>query len=253
MAFTIPNASVAAFADQAEPDSVDMDILAAGHVGNGVTSGCAVAAQGSPNMTVAVAVGTALVSGVAVAVAAGNVTITAAHATLPRKDIVVVSNAGVKSATAGTAATQPLKPAIPANSVVLAEVYVPAADTAINSNQITDKRVILASPFITVGALLEGAPPTTGFRMVWRAPFNCTVVAVRSHFDAGTNIVVNARKNQASNFMSANSTNSTPNAWGAGTVDQNQAIVAGDDIEIQLVSLSGAVTKANIQVDLTRP
>jgi len=253
LAFTIPNVSVAGFLDQAEPDSVDIDILTAGHVGTGVISGCAVSAQGSPDMTVAVAVGTALVADAAVAVAAGNVTITTAHATLPRKDIVVVSNAGAKSVTAGTAAAQPLKPAIPANSVVLAEVYVPAADTAINANQITDKRVLLTIPVLTIGALFEGAPPTNGIRMIWRAPFACTVVAVRSHFDAGTNCVVNARKNQASTFMSTNFTNSTANAWGAGTVNQNQAIAAGDDIEVNLVSTSGAVTKVNIQVDLTRP
>lgn len=253
MPFTIPNASVAGFPDQAEPDSVDIDILTAGHVGSGVISGCAVTAQGSPDMTVAVAVGTVMVADVPAAASAGNVTITAAHGSLPRKDIIVVSNAGVKSCTAGTAAAQPLKPAIPASSVVLAEVYVPAADTAINANQITDKRVFITIPVLTVGALMEGAPPPNGFRMAWRAPFACTVVAVRSHFDAGTNCVINARKNQASNFMSANFTNSTANAWGAGTVNQNQAIAAGDDIEIQLVSTSGAVTKVNIQVELTRP
>jgi hypothetical protein len=108
-----------------------------------------------------------------------------------------------------------------------------------------------SGPF-SIGALLLGAPPTNGFYMVWRAPFACTVVAVRSHFDAGTNIVVNARVNQTSNFMSSDFTNSTANAWGAGTVNQNTAIALGDDIEVTLVSTSGAVTKANIQVDLVR-
>ena len=149
MAFTIPNIGVAGFNDQAEPDSVDIDILVAGNAATGAVTGCAVTAQGSPDMTVAIAVGTVSVAGTSVAVTAGNVTITTAHSTLPRKDIVVVSNAGAKSVTAGTAATQPLKPAIPANSVVLAEVYVPAADTAINTNQITDKRVFLAAAAAT--------------------------------------------------------------------------------------------------------
>lgn len=253
MAFTIPNVLVAGFTDQAEPDSVDIDILTAGLAFSGTISGCAVTPQGSPDMTVAVAAGTVMVLGVPATVTGGNVTITTAHASLPRKDIVVVSNAGAKSVTAGTAAAQPLKPAIPANSIVIAEVYVPANDTAINANQITDKRVIITPVTFTVGMFFEGAPPGNGFRMAWRAPFACTVVAVRSHFDAGTNCVVNARKNQASNFMSANFTNSTANAWGAGTVNQNQAIAAGDDIEMQLVSTSGAVLKVNIAVDLTRP
>jgi hypothetical protein len=105
----------------------------------------------------------------------------------------------------------------------------------------------------SVGGLLEGAPPANGYRMVWVAPFACTVTAIRTHFDAGTNIVVNARKNQASAFLSGDHTNSTANAWDSTNADQNQSVSAGDDIEIRLVSTSGAVTKANIQVDLTRP
>jgi hypothetical protein len=151
LAFTIPNVGVAGFPDQSEPDSVDIDILTAGHSMTGVVSGCAVTAQGSPDMTVAVASGTISVLGVNQAVTSGNVTITAAHATLPRKDIVVVNSSGTKSVTAGTAATQPLKPAIPANSVVLAEIYVPALDTTINTNQITDKRVIVQAALSTAG------------------------------------------------------------------------------------------------------
>jgi hypothetical protein len=103
-----------------------------------------------------------------------------------------------------------------------------------------------------VGVLLEGAPPANGFRMVWRAPFACTVTNVRAHFDAGTSITVNARRNQASDFLAADFTHSTANAWGDGGAVQNTAIAAGDDIEIELVATVGAVTKANIQVDLTR-
>lgn|GEM_PF-2767591 len=151
MAFTIPNVGIAGFPDQSEPDSVDIDILTAGHSMTGVVSGCAVTAQGSPDMTVAVASGTISVLGVNQAVTSGNVTIGAAHATLPRKDIVVVNSSGTKSVTAGTAASQPLKPAIPANSVVLAEIYVPALDTTINTNQITDKRVIVQAALTTAG------------------------------------------------------------------------------------------------------
>jgi len=105
----------------------------------------------------------------------------------------------------------------------------------------------------SVGALLEGAPPSNGLRMVWRAPFNCTVTNVRAHLDAGTNIVINARRNQASNFLASDLTDSTLNVWQDGGAVQNTAIAAGDDIEVNLVSTSGAVTKANIQVDLTRP
>lgn len=146
MGFTIPNSPDAAFADQAEPDAQDLRIITDGSAGTGVLTGCAVTAQGSPDMTVAVAAGGVIVAGAYAAVTAGNVTITAADGTNPRFDLIVVSSAGVKSATAGTASSNPVFPTIPASSVVLAAVYVPASDTAINSNQIVDKRVSVGPP-----------------------------------------------------------------------------------------------------------
>jgi hypothetical protein len=142
--FSIPNEVDAGFTSQAEPDSRDFDILAAGVSGHGVIQGCAVAAQGAPDMTVAVAVGTVQLRGRLVRkVAAGNVAITAAHATLNRIDLVTVDPSGTKGAIAGTAAALPVLPPITAGHVVLAAVYVPATDTAINANQIIDKRCVL--------------------------------------------------------------------------------------------------------------
>lgn len=131
---------------------MDLDILQAAIGGvSGVSSGCAVTAQGSPNNTVAVASGTVVVAGVAVVVSSGNVTMTAAHATLPRFDLITVNNAGTKAYTPGTAASNPVPPAVPANSVALAQIYVPANDNVINSTQIIDKRVIVPTPVSTGG------------------------------------------------------------------------------------------------------
>lgn len=155
MPFTIPNSADAAFPAQAAPDKVDIDILQAGIRGDGVVTGCAVTAQGSPDMTLAVAAGTVRIAAVDAAVTAGNVTITTANATNPRIDLVVVNSSGTKSVTAGTAAASPVCPAIPATSVVLAMVYVPANDTAINTNQITDKRVDLATMMALSGTLAQ--------------------------------------------------------------------------------------------------
>ena len=45
MSFTLPNLSDAGFADQAEPDKVDFDILAAGSGQTGVLTGCRVASS----------------------------------------------------------------------------------------------------------------------------------------------------------------------------------------------------------------
>lgn len=149
MAIAIPNVTTApvnpaGFDDQAEPEAVDWNILSAAVAGDGVVSGCAVTAQGAPNMTVAVAVGAVRIGGVEAVVSAGNVTITAADATNARFDLIVANNSGTKSATAGSPDANPCFPNIPASSVVLAAVYVPAADTAIGSTQIIDKRGVLA-------------------------------------------------------------------------------------------------------------
>ena len=145
MAFTIPNHADANSPFQAEPDSVDFDILAAGYSGSGVISGCAVTAQGSPNMTVAVASGVVSVAGLRVSVTGANSTIGTADSSDPRFDMITVNNSGTIATTAGTAASVPELPNIPANSVVLALIFVPASDTTIATNQITDKRVFVSS------------------------------------------------------------------------------------------------------------
>jgi hypothetical protein len=119
-----------------------LEILADGINGEDcVLSGCAVTAQGSPDMTVAVAKGAVLSNGVLKAVTAGNATITTADGTNPRLDLVVVNSSGTKAVRAGTPAAAPKPPARTANDVVLAVVYVPASDTTIGSDQIVDLRV----------------------------------------------------------------------------------------------------------------
>jgi hypothetical protein len=114
----------------------------AGFDQTGVTVGCAVTAQGTPDMTVAVASGTITVQAVTATVTSGNVTIGAAGVS-PRFDLVVAGSTGTKSVTAGTAAANPVFPTIPASSVVLAAVYVPVGATAITSGHIVDKRVLV--------------------------------------------------------------------------------------------------------------
>lgn len=96
--------------------------------------------------------------------------------------------------------------------------------------------------------------PVTGTTlMIWRAPFACTVTNVRGHFKGGTSVIYNARKNQASNHLASNKTMSTADAWDDGGAVQNTAYAAGDDLEVMIVTVNGAVTEAAIQVDFTRP
>lgn len=147
MPLTIPNLGAASYAAQARPDAVDVDILVAGNAGDGVVNAgthlCAVTAQGTPDMTVAVDSGAIKSGGAPKAVAAGNVTIAVADATNPRIDLIVVDSAGAKQRRAGTAAANPLLPLLTAGDVALAAIYVPANATNIATAQILDKRVLV--------------------------------------------------------------------------------------------------------------
>lgn len=70
-----------------------------------------------------------------------DLTISAADATNPRVDIVQVhSTTGAVTKKNGTAAATPSAPAPDTGNIVIANVSVPANDTAITTNQITDRR-----------------------------------------------------------------------------------------------------------------
>jgi len=148
MGFTIPSNDVAGVpARQSVWYDVDIAILVAGDNGVGVLTGCAVTAQGSPDMTVAVAAGTiqATATSSPVTVTSGNANISTADATNPRIDLVTASATGTKTVTAGTAAAAPKPPALPSGHIALAMVDVPANDTTISTGQITDKRVTVVA------------------------------------------------------------------------------------------------------------
>lgn len=171
--FTIPDKGEGLHNNQSILFQEYIDVLVAGISGvDCVMSGCAVTAQATPDMTVAVAAGTVKTNSVSKTVAAANATITAADATNPRFDLVVITSAGAIAVRAGDAAAVPKPPAKTANDVVLAVVYVPADDTAIDANQIVDLRV-----FPT-----QGATPTVSFRTVtsgtYSAPEGCKAIRV---------------------------------------------------------------------------
>jgi hypothetical protein len=156
MAFTIPDKGEGANDIQSILFQEQLDILVAGDTqSEAVVTGCAVTAQGSPDMTVAVAAGLVRSNGYSYWVTAANGTITAADGTNPRLDLVVIDSAGAIAVRAGTAAAAPKPPARTANDVALALVYLPATDTTIASNQIVDQRV-----FVPVGAAGRTRPAT---------------------------------------------------------------------------------------------
>jgi hypothetical protein len=156
MSFTIPNyANATTYPEQSRPDSLDFSFLASGTAGVGVISGCAVDAQSTPDMTLAVGAGMVRTgAGVQITVSAGNVTVTTAHASLARWDLVVVSSAGAKSVVAGTANSTPQLPD-PGTAVAICAILVPPTVTAITNTMLVDKRVTQASAFSLVTGLIE--------------------------------------------------------------------------------------------------
>lgn len=117
-----------------------------------------VVAAGTPNMTVIVGPGQGFVTQAAAgggAYACTNdanvtLTITAAHASLPRRDLIILRvedsfyvgavNQGSLQVVTGTAAASPTDPAVTGNYILLARVTVAAAATSITNGVITDIR-----------------------------------------------------------------------------------------------------------------
>lgn len=127
-------------------------------------SDLAVSALGTPNMTVNVALGQAVVQGTEAGTQGAalltndgtvNLAIAAADATNARKDLIVArwysetvsvgSRRFALEVVTGSPSASPVDPAIPANSIVLARVTVAAAAASIVSGAITDLRTFTTS------------------------------------------------------------------------------------------------------------
>lgn len=146
MGFSIPNYNEAPFPGQAEPDSRDFVALREGIDGNGVLTGCDVTAQVVPDMTVEVAAGTIQMVATPIAVAGGTVTVGAADPTNGRYDLILANNDGTVSDQPGTASQVPTFPTYDVTiSVLVAAVFVPAVSTVVDTDQVTDKRVIVVN------------------------------------------------------------------------------------------------------------
>lgn len=231
------------------------DVLVDGVRGNNyVYNGCDV--TGGADMTPAVAAGMVISNGKRFIISAADVTIGAAHASLPRIDLIVIDSSGAKQVRAGTAAANPKPPARTANDVVLAAVYVPANDTAIASSQITDLRVLKDySPlFVSLAAADEHTVGTvactevTGievylepgvynfmYNICWQAAATSTGKHYAINF-TGTAAVYAATLMHAENTTAA----STGAASMAGYAVTNSKLISG----------SGARTKATTSANL---
>ena len=125
-------------------------------------------------------------------------------------------------------------------------------DVAPSKNAVYDKMQTLAT-FSRGGTLVNAVDGLAAMNVVvWIAPYACTVVAVKGYKVGGTNAVINARLNGASNHLSSNLTVSSDSTWTDGGTVQNATYAAGDKLEIMIVSVSGTVTQVSVQVNFTR-
>jgi hypothetical protein len=216
----VPNETGNALASvkQAETDEKDWEIMREGFNASGVISGCAVTAQGSPNMTVAVSSGVIVYQGTVVTVASdASVTILSAEGT-PRFDLIMVDTATgnivdpVAFDGKGTASADPVFPLPPANRVVIAAVYVGAGDTDIDADQIVDKRVFHR------GMNLQGTyanRPAAGF-------LGRTYYATDIHvyfYDSGTTWLLQGSNNVFDTFNRSNGNLGTADSGHLWTTD----------------------------------
>lgn len=123
-------------------------IVDGGTKGNGVKTGLSVTEDSPQGMDVDVAAGTAIINNVEYTeVSIINLVIDTAHATLPRKDIIIYDVATTNPAViAGIAATEPIPPDIPNGDILLAVVNIAAAVTVITNSDIEDGRVMVDEP-----------------------------------------------------------------------------------------------------------
>jgi hypothetical protein len=111
-----------------------------------------------------------------------DVQIAAAHATLPRKDLIVarvydsIDGGGASDEftierIAGTPASTPARPATPSQSIALAEVHVAAGDTSITDADITDlrARTVALGGILPVGSSGEVPASPYAAQAIWRA------------------------------------------------------------------------------------
>lgn len=107
------------------------------------------------------------------------------------------------------------------------------------------------APIQRGGSLLDpsGARDVT----IWRAPYACTVTAVKGYRVGGTGAAINARKNVTSSHLASDLSLTSAATWQDGGSVQNTAYAAGDSLEIRLISIAGSVSLITIQVELTRP
>lgn len=108
----------------------------------------------------------------------------------------------------------------------------------------------LIGPEFSRGAVLkneDGVP--TGVTNVWRAPFPCTVQAVKALRVGGAAVTANARRNGADDLLAADMA-AGDGTWADGGAVQNATFAEGDTLQIEVVTSDA--TEVGVQIDFVR-
>jgi len=112
---------------------------------------------------------------------------------------------------------------------------------------------LYSSTFVRGGTLVNAVDYLSAINtVVWYATETCTVTNVRGYRVGGTGATINARKNGSSNHLSSALSLASADTWTDGGAVQNTGYVAGNKLEIMVVSVSGDVEQIGIQIDFVR-
>ena len=215
----------------------------------------AVTQNGTPNMSVNVALGWAAIVGTTQANmgtylayndATQNLTITTANGSNPRIDLICMTvsdsfysgllNQVAFQVIAGTPAGSPVAPTLPADSVSLATVLVGTGVTSILTANITDTRVQASASLASLSGV-ENLSNKTISRSVLvgveeRATVSATAATGTIAYDALTQSVLYYTTNATANF--------TLNVRGNSSTTLNSLLAVGDAITVVFLNTNGA-------------
>jgi hypothetical protein len=99
------------------------------------------------------------------------------------------------------------------------------------------------------GVILAPAAQTI---VIWRAPFACTITAVKGYQDVGTGSVITAYDG-STDLLKTDIKIASAGTWQDGGALAKTSVSAGDSIAIKIVSVAGSPNYISIQVEFTQP
>ena len=98
------------------------------------------------------------------------------------------------------------------------------------------------------GAVIQSPVPQK--IAIWRAPYPCTVTAIKGYQDSGTGSVITVYDG-STDLLLTDMTISQAGTWQDGGALAKTSLLAGDSIVIRIVTVSGSPNYISVQVDLS--